>query len=391
MDIKALAQGKVILWGAACSYYSAKIRPYLRKKGIEYVEIHPSHPHYHNTLLPQIGYTTVPVIEFPSGEFIADSLEAIEFFEQQHPENPMIPNSKPLAAIAWLIHNYGSEGLHKPAMHYRWNTTEENREYITDEFSRWFETKPQRESKPVTKGMEFAESMKAYLPLMGINDTTVGAIESSAQKLYDTLNAHFLEYPYILGGRPSIADFGMMAPLYAHLGRDMFSSNEVKHRSPALYRWIETMLNPTILDPELWHVPPTYFNEDQLPNTLLALLTLICDDYGPEIIATAATYHQWLKAEPSRPAGTFVSINEEKGAHQLIGEIEHVQQGTSIKRIALLDPLIQHQRLTAVTDSMNDTERKTFIDVMNKAGGTDIADLKLERALVRENYLYVVA
>ena len=27
-------------------------------------------------------------------------------------------------------------------------------------------------------------------------------------------------YPYLLGGRPSIADFGFMAPLFAHLGRD---------------------------------------------------------------------------------------------------------------------------------------------------------------------------
>ena len=31
---------------------------------------------------------------------------------------------------------------------------------------------------------------------------------------------NFDAYPYLLGGKPSIGDFGMIAPLYGHLGRD---------------------------------------------------------------------------------------------------------------------------------------------------------------------------
>ena len=55
--------------------------------------------------------------------------------------------------------------------------------------------------------------MKAFLPVLGISDSTVEAVERSTKKLYDILNAHFLEYPYLIGGRPSVADFGLMAPM----------------------------------------------------------------------------------------------------------------------------------------------------------------------------------
>ncbi len=35
---------------------AAKVRPYLIKKGIDYVEINPSHPHYNDTIKKTVGY-----------------------------------------------------------------------------------------------------------------------------------------------------------------------------------------------------------------------------------------------------------------------------------------------------------------------------------------------
>ena len=127
MDIQALAQKEYILWGANWSLYSAKVRPYLMKKGISYVELNPSHPHFYEKVMPRIGHFTVPVIETPEGDIVADSTEIMEFFESRYPEPRMMPEDKTMAVLAWLIHSYGSEGLHKPAMYFRWNTTRENR------------------------------------------------------------------------------------------------------------------------------------------------------------------------------------------------------------------------------------------------------------------------
>jgi len=367
------------------------VRPYLCKKGLDYVEINPSHPHFSEKILPAIGHLTVPVLELPTGDFIADSTEIIEYLEDKHPGNPMIPADKTMAALAWLIHSYGSEGLHKPAMHYRWNTTQENRQFITDEFERSFEIRTKREGAVKTLGSEFADNMKAYVPALGITADTVEAIQRSTRRLYHILNAHFLDWPYVLGGRPSIADFGLMGPIYAHLGRDVSSAKELKVSAPALYRWIETMNQPNITDPELWNVPPNFFEKGQLPRSLIELLELLCADYGPELIATAKAYHHWLGEARDRPSGTVIAIDGQKATHQIISEIEHFQQDVSIKRVAMLDCLTQHQRLLAVQDSMGEHERHEFDRLLESVGGKAIAELQLERSMMRKNYAYVTA
>ena len=56
-NIKEIAGEKHILWGVNWSLYTAKVRPYLIKKGIEYVELNPSHPHFKDTILPHIGHS----------------------------------------------------------------------------------------------------------------------------------------------------------------------------------------------------------------------------------------------------------------------------------------------------------------------------------------------
>ncbi|GAJ23637.1 unnamed protein product, partial [marine sediment metagenome] len=56
--IKEIAGDKYVLWGASWSLYTAKVRPYLIKKGIDYVEICPSHPHFMEHIVPTVGYIT---------------------------------------------------------------------------------------------------------------------------------------------------------------------------------------------------------------------------------------------------------------------------------------------------------------------------------------------
>jgi glutathione S-transferase len=389
--LKEIAGDRFVLWGANWSLYTAKVRPYLIKKGIGYVELNPSHPHFKESVLPQIGHFTVPVLETPDGEIIADSSEIMEFLEPRFPDVPMLPEDKALAALAHLIHSYGSEGLTKPAMYLRWNTTYENRLFAREDFSRSLETRSEREASNHQQADAFAVAMRGFLPVLGIglsHDVDV-AVETSTGKLYDTLNAHFLEYPYILGGVPSLADYGMMGALYAHHGRDVSSSNAMKVRAPALYRWIETMGRPPIVDPELWHVPQDFFAVDDLPDTLIALLRLIAEDYVPEISAMADLYHQWLGTD-ERAVGTICDVEEMKRNHQILGEIEHVQQGVSIKRIALLDSLTHHMRFQDLTDRMSDDEKETLNGILQRTGAQDLAKLRLRRDMKRKDYAYVL-
>ena len=383
LNIEDIAGNKYILWGASWSLYTSKLRSYLIKKGIDYVEINPSHPRYEETIMKKVGYFTVPVLETPDGEIIADSTEIMEFLEPKFPNPPMLPEDKSLAALAHLIHSFGSEGLTKSAMYLRWNTSLDNRIFARSEFGRTLST------PELANG--FAVAMRDYLPILGVGlDHGVDmAIKQSLEQLYDTLNAHFLEYPYILGGLPSLADYGLMGPLYAHHGRDISSSNAMKMRAPALYRWIETMLRPPVVDPEVWQVPQEYFAVDDLPDTLMAFLKLIGENFVPEIIATIDLYHQWLDSE-EHSTGEIVDFEGQKRCHQVLGQIEHVQMGAPIKRIALLDDVSHHLRFQALVNAMSDSEKETLRGVLQSVSAQDLVDLQLNRNVKRDDFAYVL-
>jgi len=192
-----------------------------------------------------------------------------------------------------------------------------------------------------------------------------------------------------LGGLPSLADYGLMGPLYAHHGRDISSSNAMKMRAPALYRWIETMLRPPVVDQELWQVPQEYFAADDLPDTLTALLKLIGENFVPEILATISLYHQWLESD-AKTAGSVVDIEGQKRCHQVLGQVEHVQMGVPIKRIALLDDVSHHLRFQALVNAMGDSEKETLTRILRSIGAQDLADLQLNRDIKRDNYAWVL-
>jgi len=367
LNIQDIAGNKYILWGASWSLYTSKLRSYLIKKGVDYVEICPSHPRYEETIMKKVGYFTVPVLETPDGDIIADSTESMEFLDTRFPNPPMLPEDKTLAALAYLIHSFGSEG----------------RIFARSEFGRTLSTPELAEG--------FAVAMRNYLPILGVGlDHGVDmAIKESLEKLYDTLNAHFLKYPYILGGLPSLADYGLMGPLYAHHGRDISSSNTMKIRAPALYRWIETMLRPPVVDPEVWQVPQEYFAVDDLPDTLITFLKLIGENFVPEIIATINLYHQWLESE-AKTSGSIVDIEGQKRCHQVLGQVEHVQMGVPIKRIALLDDVSHHLRFHALVNEMSDSEKETLTRTLQSVGAKDLLDLQLNRDIKRVDYAWVL-
>ena len=51
-----------ILFGAYASYYTAKVRVYLRKKGIPFVERLPSDPVFRDTVRPASGTHRIPQV-----------------------------------------------------------------------------------------------------------------------------------------------------------------------------------------------------------------------------------------------------------------------------------------------------------------------------------------
>jgi len=163
----------------------------------------------------------------------------------------------------------------------------------------------------------------------------------------------------------------------------------MKMRAPALYRWIETMLRPPVVDPEVWQVPQEFFAVDELPDTLITFLKLIGENFVPEIIATINLYHQWLESE-AKTAGSIVDIEGQKRCHQVLGQVEHVQMDTPIKRIALLDDVSHHLRFHALVNEMSNSEKETLTRTLQSVGAKDLLDLQLNRDIRRVDYAWVL-
>ena len=84
------------------------------------------------------------------------------------------------------------------------------------------------------------DRMRHAAMVFGVTDESQAVVEALYLELLDTLNAHFETHPYLLGAKPCLGDFGLIAPLYAHLGEIPPGSTHAATRN-VCFRWVERM------------------------------------------------------------------------------------------------------------------------------------------------------
>jgi glutathione S-transferase len=371
-------------WSSHVSLYSAKTRCYMIKKGLNFTETTPfagAKDRWKKVIEPAMGYFGIPVLGLPNGEFISDTTAIIRYLEEQHPEPAMQPADPVMRALAWLIFSYGTEGLFLNAQHYRWSF-KESADFAAADIGRDLAAPSDVDAiKKFGAGYQ-AMKLKRFPDEVGITPETIPAIEKSNELLFEKLDLHFRYYPYILGGRPSVADCALMEVLHAHLGRDIYPARIMKKTAPVVFRWTETMNLPGIPTAELSQVPQEYLDPGNLPDTLVDFLKLLCADFGPQFAATAKAYEDWLTAEPGRLEGALITNDPAAMNRQAMGKMEYVQQGVTIKRDAWPDTLNMHQYVLEVVDSMNDAELARWTEIMKLVGGEVFLEYRPSRPVV---------
>ncbi|MFI5396257.1 MAG: glutathione S-transferase family protein [Candidatus Binatia bacterium] len=378
-----------ILWGGSLSYYTGKARSYLIKKRIPYREFYPAHPVFQEKILPALGFFVVPVLEAPDGSIIQDTSDIIEHLEERFPEPRLNPSAPVQRTIAALIGAFGSEGLLKPGMHYRWSFLAQQENFLRVEFGRCASASHDRTQRDAAAA-PFMQAMQAHLPRLGIIGETIPAIERSYEDLLAVLDAHFLMHPYVLGGRPSDADFGLMAPLFAHLGRDPYPCALMKSRAPNVFRWTERMNLADLFDGEFPETEPCYPADDAIPETLEPLLAHIFRDWGPELLANSAQYNAWIAAHPSLKPGDLVAAQGERQLHPALGEISFTLCGRTIRAGGAPQALWHFNKTLARARALTGAAKARFDALIQRTGGERVMALTLARPLKRENYVLVV-
>ena len=106
------------------------------------------------------------------------------------------------------------------------------------------------------------------------------------------LEAHFMRYPYFLGGQPTQADYSIMGALHAHLGRDPAGLRIMQNHAPRTVRWVEQMLLPEVQSPEFYSVDIRLAPNDLIPETALNLLRHLADAYANNFLLGALAWNQ---------------------------------------------------------------------------------------------------
>ena len=275
------------LYGGEISWYSGKIRAYLRYKDIPYQELASTREVYKNVILPRVGWPVIPVIVTPQDETLQDTSDMIDALELRFPQAPVVPSTPKQQVLAYMLEVYGDEWLGLPAMHYRWN---HNTEWIIREFGRL--TQPDLDAEAQYQaGLKTCKPFRGSLPFLGVTEETQAGVEASYEALLTDLNAHFAEHDFLFGSRPSIGDYGLIGPLYAHQYRDPASGELMERIAPKVAEWVRRMMDPTPLAGE-------FLANDEVPDTLLPVLQRMVDEQLPVIHASIKAIEQWLKDNP---------------------------------------------------------------------------------------------
>jgi len=378
------------LWCTPHSLYSGKVRSYLIKKGLPFRELLPPHPRFGAQVIPAVRQFVVPILETSDGQFIQDSTVIIEELERRFPERPMVPTTPVQRVVANLLGGFGSEGLLSVAMHYRWSYRAEQEHFLRAEFGRAAHHGPDREER-LAAGATLMDYFNGFLPNLGISPETAPAFEASFEELLDALDIHFQCHPYLLGGLPSIADFGLMAPLFAHLARDPVPATLMKNIAPNVYRWTERMNLPAIEDGEFPEQANEWFPEDSIPATLEPVIRLMFQDWGVQLQADADFVNAWLKANPDVARGQLASADGQRRVHPALGEISYAWRDVTVKRASAPHGLWHFERCAKLARELEGDAKARFDALAQRLGGRAVMQIRTSRALEREDDALVFA
>ncbi len=226
------------LYGAELSPYSVKVRSYLRYKGLDF-EWRARTNATQEEFQRYAKLPLIPVLVDADENALQDSTPIIEKLEAEYGAASITPDEPSLAFLSALIEDYADEWLNKAMFHYRWSYPEDQ------------ESAAKRISDMIFEGAEKPEGIEeqvrtrmiSRLYHVGSSPETAPLIEGSFTRLLSLLDALLSKRPYLFGGRPSLADFGLAGQL-AQLNSDPTPGTLLRTQAPNVVKWLERMEKP---------------------------------------------------------------------------------------------------------------------------------------------------
>ena len=228
------------IFGSEMSPYSVKVRSYFRYKQIPHQWIGRTAAN----AAEFSKYAKIPVIPLvvsATNEGLQDSTPLIERIEAGHPAPAIQPDDPALAFLSALLEEFGDEWGNKWMFHYRWARDVDQ---ISSAGRIALSMAPDMHG-PELAGMvaKIRERMTGRVWFVGSNAQNAAFIEATFAAALAQYEAHFAVRPYLMGARPSFADFGLWGQLYC-MWTDPTAGAIIQARAPNVLAWIQRMLWP---------------------------------------------------------------------------------------------------------------------------------------------------
>ena len=272
------------LRGVPGSPYTRKMLAWLRFKRIPYA-IHWTRQRQREGY-PEPKVNLIPTFYLPDEEgnleAVVDSTPIIKRLDAEFPNRSSRPSSNVLAFFSDLIEDYADEWLTKIMFHYRWafEADAANAGPLLAHF-----TNVQVDSDTAKRQADFITDRQINrLYVVGSNDVTAPIIEASYLRFIEILDQLIQEHGFVLGSRPSSADFGIFGQFTQLAFVEPTPASILAQRSQRVRAWMFQTEDLSGLDPS----DDDWIEMDALGSHLKSLLEEIGRTYVPVMLANHA-------------------------------------------------------------------------------------------------------
>ncbi len=280
----SLSAGSLELMGAPGSPYTRKMLALLRFRRIPHAIIWASHRN------PPAGYPEpavklLPTFYFPKAggglEAVVDSTPIIRRLEREYSGRSVLPADPVLGFLNYLIEDYADEWLTKCMFHFRW-AHKADADNAGPMLIFWNQPAiPDDEAAAASDFISKRQIDRLYV--VGSNPTTAETIESSYGRLLVALDGLVQRQGYVLGARPSSADFALYGQLTQLAIVEPTSAAITAKTSRRVRGWLDRVEDLSGLAP----VDAEWASRDALRASIRPLLTEIGRVYAPFLLANA--------------------------------------------------------------------------------------------------------
>ncbi len=301
------------LCGPEISYFTGKLEAVIRYMELPYQRVVKGPM---DVMADLTGTAQVPGLQLADGRWMTDSTPIIAWLDDRYPETAVTPRDPVTAFFSRLLEDYADEWLWRPAMHYRWDYAEgaehqgrvladaHDKEVPLPKFLMRYLIR-NRQRTLFTRGD-------------GVTPDTWDHVEDIFHHTLAQFSTILKTRPYLLGDRPSLADFGFFGPMFRHFAMDPTSARIMRETAPAVFEWVA----------RLWNARASVANGE--------LLQHVPDDWGPILDSVGSAYLPYLcaNAEAWKARQSHFNVNIEGAPYR------HIR--TARYRVWCLEELRRH-------------------------------------------------